>query len=46
MIGWIQDAGVVLGSHGAREDYNAGSLNSLNGANLVKSHESEPSIVL
>ena len=24
---------------GARADYNGGSLNSLNGANLVKSHE-------
>lgn len=35
----IQDTGMVKSLHGARADYNGGSLNSLNGANLVKSHK-------
>lgn len=35
----IQDTGMVENSHGARADYSGGSPNSLNGANLVKSHE-------
>lgn len=35
----VQDTGMAEGSHAARADYNGGSVNSLNGANLVKSHE-------
>lgn len=35
----IQETGMVESSHGARADYSGGSLNSLNGANLVKTHE-------
>lgn len=38
-IKMIQDIGRVESLNSARADYSGGSLNSLNGANLVESHE-------